>query len=65
MNLLKMGEEELNESLRKFYAAARAKTDEEFNQWPLVGFLNSDEWLLMQTCMISPKGFLIAFKFLN
>ena len=25
MNLLKMGEEELNESLRKFYAAARAK----------------------------------------
>ena len=31
MNLLKMGEEELNESLRKFYAAAMAKTDEEFN----------------------------------
>ena len=65
MNLLKMGEEKLNESLRKFYAAARAITDEEFNQWSLVGFLNSDEWLLMQTCMISPKGFLIAFKFLN
>ena len=41
MNLLKMGEEELNESLRKFYAA---KTDEEFNQWSLVGFLTSNEW---------------------
>ena len=65
MGLLKMGEEDLNESLQNFYAAARAKTDEEFNQWPLVGFLNSDEWLLMQTCMISPKEFLIAFKFLN
>ena len=49
MNLLKMGEEKLNESLRKVYAAARAKTDEEFNQWSLVGFLKSDEWLLMQT----------------
>ena len=43
MSLLKMGEEDLNESLQNFYAAARAKTDEEFNQWSLVGFLNSDE----------------------